>query len=224
MWWASQSNAGPWPAAVRMALSVAESVTWPCDSMSTVTPLPSAYPVSSRRAPATRSTSAVFGSSGRYLSPKTRTYGARSFEASSMKRRASSSCFARSTGSRWCNSADDPRHAIRRFRARRSATVDARLELNSGRFVRSISPSSPRSSIAAYPSRAATSRIVRKGHAGHPRVEKPIGSLAGSGPRARTIAGATATAPSDWTNRASGESGHGSTFKLRPQARARRRR
>jgi hypothetical protein len=98
----------------------------------------------------TRAITSRFCSPGGTLSPNTRMYGVFSFCARSMKRRPSSSCACRTLGSASCMRADAPRSLIFNPRASRSL-MDwfSPVPVNSGRVVRSIFISMPRTSIAA---------------------------------------------------------------------------
>src|SRR5882672_9151609 len=121
------------------------------------------------------------GTPGTYSFPNTRTYGAASACARSMKRRASSSCAACLTGSMSCICADAPRQdttspcaASCRFAS------PIRSGASSGTFVRSMFSRMPRSSTAANWCSAAKSRIRGQGQVGQPSVENPSGNFFGA--------------------------------------------
>ena len=153
--------------------------------MRTATPLPRAYSPSSWSPRAICASIASRDTPATYLLPNTRTYGAPSACARSMKRRASSSWAACLAASMSCMLAELPRQettspcsASCRFASARRAGA------NSGTWVRSICVWSPRSSTAAKSCPAAKSSTWRQSHRGQPRVEKPSGMRPGtrSGP------------------------------------------
>src|SRR5580765_191814 len=120
------------------------------------------------------------GTSFTYSFPNTRTYGASSACARSMKRRASSSCAACLTGSMSCMFADAPRHDTTSPCALSCRFASSMWSAaSSGTLVRSMFVRMPRSSIAANSCSAAKSRIFGQGHVGQPSVEKPSGSFWG---------------------------------------------
>src|SRR5882762_2817817 len=118
---------------------------------------------------------------GTYSFPNTRTYGAPSACARSMKRRASSSCAACLTGSMSCICADAPRQETTSPCAASCRFASPiRSGASSGTLVRSMFSRMPRSSTAANWCSAAKSRIRGQGQVGQPRVEKPSGNFLGA--------------------------------------------
>src|SRR5713226_2045115 len=118
------------------------------------------------------------GTPGTYALPNTRTYGAPSAWARSMKQRASSSCAACLTGSISCMCADAPRQETESPCAASCRLASPRCSgASSGTWVRSMFVWIPRSATAANGSSAAKSRILGQGQVGQPSVEKPSGSL-----------------------------------------------
>src|SRR6267378_5128960 len=118
------------------------------------------------------------GTPGTYSFPNTRTYGAPSACARSMKRRASSSCAACLTGSISCMCADAPRQDTESSCAASCRFASSRCSgASSGTLVRSMFVRMPRSSTAANWCSAAKSRIFGQGQVGQPSVEKPSGSF-----------------------------------------------
>src|SRR6266566_2499357 len=123
----------------------------------------------------------LHGTPATYSLPNTRTYGAPSAWARSMKRRASSSCAACLTGSMSCICADAPRQDTASSCAASWRRASAMWSgASSGTFVRSMFVRIPRSSIDANWCSAAKSRILGQGHVGQPSVENPSGSFFGA--------------------------------------------
>src|SRR6266542_4614565 len=141
------------------------------------------------------------GTPSTYLLPNTRTYGAPSACARSMKRRASSSCEARFAASISCMLAELPRSETTSPRSASCCRASAsRAGASSGTRVRSIVAWSPRSSTAAKPCAAAKSSTCCHVHCGQPKVEKPSGRRpAGRGAGAR-VQSAASSAAVVWRN------------------------
>src|ERR1035437_80053 len=147
--------------------------------MITVTLCGTAYLPSSRKPAATRAFVLSLGIgllSDFALPPKTRTYGAPSVAARSMKRRASPNSFSRLAGSSTYNCAELLTQAICNLLARISFLVcSIRFGAKVGNAGKSNLPSRPRSSMAANPCCVAKSRIFFHSHPGQPSVENASG-------------------------------------------------